>query len=521
MSDSDLGLAPTGAAITPLQEAEGRLQSITDAAADAILMMDPQGRISFWNPAATLILGYEAGEALGQDLHRLLAPERFVAAHLTAFPQFQHQGTGAAVGRTLELAARRKDGTEITIELSLSRVALHDGWHAVGIIRDITGRKRLEADLKASEARFRLLFEQHLTVMLLIDPESGAILDANAAAAEFYGYSRDQLRAMRIEQINCLPPSRVTAERGQAAHQTKHRFIFPHRLADGSTRTVEVHSAPVVLDGRPILFSIVLDITERKRMEEQLRRNEERYRQAIEATSEGLWDLDLRTGVVVTNDRSAGLLGFAPGATGHTAAFWHRCLHPEDAAAVLRTEEDYLKGRIPHFEVEHRIITQQGEVRWLRTVGKIVARAPDGTPLRMVGTNTDITAQREQDEALRAAKAAAESASAAKSEFLAHMSHELRTPLNGVLGLAQVLAREPLPPQQRDLVGRIEAAGRSLLAIVNDVLDLAKIEAGQLRLEPRPFDPAALLAKLQRLLAPTAPRGLSSRSTPRRPPSAV
>ena len=381
MSDSDLGFAPAGAAITPLQEAEGRLRSITDAAADAILMMDPQGRITFWNPAATLILGYQAAEALGQNLHRLLAPERFMEAHLAALPEFRHQGTGAAVGRTLELAARRKDGTEITIELSLSRVALHDGWHAVGIIRDIT---------------------------------------------------------------------------------------------------------------------------ERKRMEEQLRRSEERYRQAVEATSEGLWDLDLNTGVVVTNDRAASLLGFAAGTAGRTTEFWHRCLHPEDAATVLRTEDDYLKGRIQNYEVEHRIITPGGEVRWLRTVGKIVARAPDGTPLRMVGTNTDITAQREQAAALRAAKAAAESASAAKSEFLAHMSHELRTPLNGVLGLAQVLAREPLPPQQRDLVGRIEAAGRSLLAIVNDVLDLAKIEAGQLRLEPRPFDPAALLAKLERLLAPTA-----------------
>jgi PAS domain S-box-containing protein len=129
-----------------LQQSEGRMRAITDSAQDAILMMDPEGRVSFWNPAAERILGYTCAEALGQNLHDLIAPARFHPAHLTAFAAFLQAGQGAAVGKTVELEARRKDGQEISVQLSLSAVQMNDGWHAVGLIRDITARKRAEAE---------------------------------------------------------------------------------------------------------------------------------------------------------------------------------------------------------------------------------------------------------------------------------------------------------------------------------------------------------------------------------------
>ncbi|MCK7582171.1 MAG: PAS domain S-box protein [Chromatiales bacterium] len=131
--------------ITEHRETEERLRCITDLAHDAILMVDPAGAITYWNRAATTILGYSATEALGQNLHRLLAPERYLGAHHAAFPQFQRTGQGAAIGHTVELFAKHQDGREIAIELSLSAVALKDGWNAVGIVRDISARKRLEA----------------------------------------------------------------------------------------------------------------------------------------------------------------------------------------------------------------------------------------------------------------------------------------------------------------------------------------------------------------------------------------
>ena len=129
-------------------DSEQRLRCITDSAQDAILMMDPSCNISYWNPAAETMLGYTAAEALGRNLHITLAPERYLEQHLAAVKSFFRNGLGDAVGRTLELSARRKNGTEIPISLSLSSVKIDDRWHAVGIMRDISEAKRYEAQLK-------------------------------------------------------------------------------------------------------------------------------------------------------------------------------------------------------------------------------------------------------------------------------------------------------------------------------------------------------------------------------------
>lgn len=130
---------------------EKRLRSITDSTQDAIIMMDHRGAISFWNPAAERTLGYRSDEAIGRDLHELLAPERFLQAARASFPEFSRTGQGAAVGKTLELAARRKDGQEITVALSLSAVSLFGEWDAVGILRDITSQKQAEGALREAK----------------------------------------------------------------------------------------------------------------------------------------------------------------------------------------------------------------------------------------------------------------------------------------------------------------------------------------------------------------------------------
>lgn len=130
-----------------LLEEESRIKAITKSAQDAILMMDPHGKISFWNPAAERIFGYSIEEAIGQNLHLLLVPPRYHLSHQEAFARFINTGQGSAVGKTLELEALCKNGQEISVELSLSAIELSDGWHSVGIIRDITDRKLAEEKL--------------------------------------------------------------------------------------------------------------------------------------------------------------------------------------------------------------------------------------------------------------------------------------------------------------------------------------------------------------------------------------
>lgn len=130
-----------------------RLRAITDSAHDAIIMMDAEGNISFWNPAAEKVLGYLPEEVLGKNLHALLVPEHYLKRFATAFPLFRETGQGQAVGNTLELTSRRKDGKEIIISLSLSAVSVDNQWHAVGILRDITLQKQNEKELQEALKR--------------------------------------------------------------------------------------------------------------------------------------------------------------------------------------------------------------------------------------------------------------------------------------------------------------------------------------------------------------------------------
>jgi PAS domain S-box-containing protein len=154
--------------------------------------------------------------------------------------------------------------------------------------------KRAEEALRESEERFRNMFERHQAVMLLIDPESGIIVDANAAASRFYGYPPERLRAMRIQDLNQLKPGDVAAERKLAVEEKRNYFIFPHRLADGRDRWVEVYSTPFETQGRSLLFSVIHDITERKQAEQALKESEERLRLFIEHAPASLAMFDRR-----------------------------------------------------------------------------------------------------------------------------------------------------------------------------------------------------------------------------------
>ena len=134
-----------------LRESEEKFHTITASAQDAILMMDNEGKITYWNESAEKIFGYSEKEVLGWPLHELLAPERFIGAHQEAFKHFKKTGEGTVVGKTVELAALKKDGTEFPIELSLSAIMKDGRWNAIGMIRDISERKKMEKELQEKE----------------------------------------------------------------------------------------------------------------------------------------------------------------------------------------------------------------------------------------------------------------------------------------------------------------------------------------------------------------------------------
>jgi len=171
-------------------------------------------------------------------------------------------------------------------------------------------QKRQEDALRESERRYRQMFENNRAVQLLIDPDSGQIVDANMAAAEFYGWDIETLRTMRVQEINTLDEAAIRAEMENAAQQQRSYFVFTHRLANGDLRDVEVHSGPIVAAGRTLLYSIIHDITERKRAEKALLLSEQKYRNIVDYASVGIYRSSPDGTILMANPTLARILGY-------------------------------------------------------------------------------------------------------------------------------------------------------------------------------------------------------------------
>jgi PAS domain S-box-containing protein len=182
------------------------------------------------------------------------------------------------------------------------------------------------------------------------------------------------------------------------------------------------------------------------------------------------------------------MLGYDPVEKGLTIGDWRGFVHPEDLADLSREYLAHFAGETPHTTSELRMLCKDGSYKWILCRARLVGRAADGRPAHMVGTTVDITARKTLEHQLEAARDLAESANRAKSMFVANMSHEIRTPLNGVIGIAGALARTELSPGQREMVALVQSSGQMLERMLSDILDQAKIEAGNFQLQIAPFD---------------------------------
>lgn len=218
----------------------------------------------------------------------------------------------------------------------------------------------------------------------------------------------------------------------------------------------------------------------------------ERLEYALDATNDGLWDWNIQTNACYFNRAYKRMLGFEMDELVEDAnETWVGRLPPEDRDAVVARARHLLA--VGAYEFEFRMCCKDGSYKWILSRGKVVARDAEGKPLRAVGTHIDLSARKELELQMRRAKEAAEAANLSKSAFLANMSHEIRTPMNTITGLVHLLRRDGVTPRQVERLTRIEASGKHLLSIINDILDLSKIEAGKLSLEMTDFALAQVL----------------------------
>ena len=405
-------------------------------------------------------------------------------------------------------------------------------------------RAATAANLQASERRFRELF-QHLPIAYQSVDSEGRWLDANQQLADLLGFTSPEelIGQSFVDYWDATIRDQFAANFARFKTSLSIDGEVPLRRRDGTPLTV-LFAGRVQQDeqGRFVrTHCILFDISERRAMEEAVRdlnanleakvaertaeletardelaqalarmvRSEARFRTMFDQAPLGIALIDSLTGQIhAVNDRFAAIAG--RNREEMATIDWMAITHPDDVQEDLDNMARLNAGEIPGFQMNKRYLHPDGAVVWISMTIAPVTREPGQGP-RHLCMIEDITERVQKEQRiqetlhlLQEARQAAEAATLAKSEFLAHMSHEIRTPMNGVLGLVQLLQREPLTPDQRDMVTRIQGAGQSLLAILNDILDFSKIEAGQLRLEDRPFRLDALPAKLDSLLGSVA-----------------
>ncbi len=251
-------------------------------------------------------------------------------------------------------------------------------------------------------------------------------------------------------------------------------------------------------DGSTVHLSIY--VTERKLAERALAHAEDRWRFALDGAGHGVWDWE-RDGATYFSPSWKSMLGHAEDEVGSSWREWFDRVHPDDRADARAAMRRYQSGESSLYETEYRLRHRDGRYLWVHDRGRAIKHASDGRVLRMVGTQSDITRLREADQAMRD-KQAAELVSQSTSEFLSRMSHEIRTPLNAVIGFADLLHVHG--EYRADHVEHILAAGRHLLELINDVLDLQQVEQGDLALRTGGVDLAALARDVVAMLRPQA-----------------
>ena len=229
--------------------------------------------------------------------------------------------------------------------------------------------------------------------------------------------------------------------------------------------------------------------------EQLLRESEERFRMAMDAAQEGIWDWNITTGEVYYSPGYATMLGYRPEELRPDVSTWTDLMHPDDFAAIA--EEARKRLQDPGFYAfEFRMRRKNGGFCWVMSRGKVVERNAEGAPLRAVGTHVDITE-------LREARMNAEAASIAKSAFLSNMSHEIRTPMSAILGFAYLLRQKGsnLTEDQKAQLDKLHESSEHLLSLINNILEISKIESGKLKLEQVEFDCMELIDKVVSMVA--------------------
>ncbi|HSV69128.1 MAG TPA: PAS domain-containing protein, partial [Methylibium sp.] len=515
-------LAQLGAAAVELLQSRRRLREaarqrerlldFARAAGDWMWESDAEHRLVWVSEAFEAIVGQPAASRLGRPLADLAL--------------LDEQGRALPDGRRFgEVLERRTAFSRALVALDTARGRLAISRSAVpafddagrfigyrGTARDMTGVLAAEAEARRSAALLRELASQVPGALFVYHertPERSNYPYLSDGIVALTGLTPELLREDAAPFMALVHPDdhaslrAAVAEAG--ARNGQGRFVYRLRRTDGQWRWLESTAVPTRLpDSTTLWHGFAADITERQATEAALREHEQRWQLAATAAGIGIAQFTLVDGRVHLDERACANHGIGLRPAGLELADWAAQIDPADRDTVTRGVQQAIASGTP-FESRYRVHRADGQVRWLEFVVRATHDAEGGCT-GLIGTCRDVHEQQIATD-LQRAKNEAENASRAKTEFLSRVSHELRTPLNAILGFAQLMAldqQQPLTGEQQKRLASVARGGRHLLELINDVLDLTRIESADFSLQLQPVDLGAALRSSAALVQPLA-----------------
>ncbi len=482
--------------------------SLTLASMDAgFVVTDAAGSVTRLNAVAERLTGWTQDEARGQPCFEVLDREDRPPALRGLNPIDVMQAQGVTIDQVRRVVLIARDGQRTPAEVRASLTHEQDG--RVGgmmvVLRDITRLDQAEAELH----RLAAIVESS-TDAIIGKTLDGRITSWNAAAERLFGYPAAEVLGRPIQML--IPAELADDEMrilANLSHGQEVAAFDTVRLArDGRRLQLSVSISPIRDTSGHIVGAskIARDISAQRAAEAALRTSQRRLVFAMEAGRIGDWEIDLDNGVVSRSAWHDRCFGHEQPRGSWTVDDWWRQVHPEDRQHVAQGFARCLDQGLD-WHVETRVLWPDGSEHWLGLHGTAVREA--GLGPRMLGIVADVTASRQAErQQMRAERLAAQNlqiqaANRLKSQFLANMSHELRTPLNAIIGFSDLLKSGAVPvgsPQHATFLGHISSSGHHLLQLINDVLDLSKIEAGRMEFYPEALDLPGLVGQVCNVL---------------------
>ena len=501
------------------RESEERFRHAFENAPFGMNLIGMDGRYLQVNASLCRMLGYSREELFAVGWEELTHPDdREMSLRMI-------EKLRSDPSQCVEVEKRyiHRSGNVVWVRTGLSVARDSDGspLYFVVHVEDIGERKRAEDALRESEERFRIMADSSSAIMWVTDAE-GEVRFVNRAYLEFFGTTYDQVKGGNWKPLVHPDDAPNYIELFMKSVRERTRFAGEARVlrADGQWRLMGATAVPRLSPSGEFLghAGLCADITDRKLAQEALRKSEEKFRELAENVREVFWIVD-PTGseMIYISPRYEQIWGRSCESLYRNARDWQEAIEPEDRQHAHLMFEKQLQGE--NVDSEYRIRTPDGLVRWIRDKAFPV-RDSSGQLVRVVGIAEEITERKRYEADLIKARENADSANRAKSRFLANMSHEIRTPMNGVIGMVQLLLNSELTSEQRTYAEVVQTSGRTLLALIDDILDLSKIEARKIVIEKLDFNLQIVIDEvigILRMQANTKGIALASRIAPETP----